>query len=101
MIFFGGNFWQENFLGEIFWEDFFGRIFLGEFFWEKFFWGNFLGGIFWEKFFGRNFLGGILCLHCYLNMKRIDLFVKILSQWRRKEGQEFRSLEVRRQAHRT
>ena len=28
-------------------------------------------------------------------MEGIDLFVKILSQGRRKEGQEFRSLEVR------
>ena len=26
---------------------------------------------------------------------KILVFVKILSQWRRKEGQEFRSLEVR------
>ena len=29
-------------MGEIFWEDIFGRIFLG--------------GHFWEKFFGRNYL---------------------------------------------
>ena len=43
------------------------------------------------------------CLHSksqlitkgYLSMEGIDLFVKILSQGRRKEGQEFRSLEVR------
>ena len=46
------------------------------------FWKNFLEGYFWEKF-----LGGIF----KLNMKGIDLFVKILdfvkilSQWRRKE----------------
>ena len=43
--FFGEFFWNylgiffEDFLGEIFWEDFFGR--------------KFLGGIFWEEFFGR------------------------------------------------
>ena len=87
----------------IFWDDFLEEIFWRRIFWEKFSLGGFFGGgIFWEEFFGRNFLGGILCLHCYLNRKRIDLFVKILSQWRRKEeGQEFRSLEVRRQAHRT
>ena len=49
---------------------------------------------FWsEKFFCRNFLEGIFCLHrqSYLTMKGIDLFikilvfVKILSQGRRKE----------------
>ena len=65
---------------------------MGEIFWGKFFWGN---------FFGEDFLGGILCLHYYLNMNRMDLFVKILvfvkilSQWRRKD-KKFRSLEVRR-----
>jgi hypothetical protein len=71
-------------------ENFFGRNFLGGIFWEEFF-----EEIFWENFFGRIFLGGILCLHCHLNMNRIDLFVKILSQWRRKD-KKFRSLEVRR-----
>ena len=55
---------------------------------EQFFWKDFLGG---ESFLGKSFLGGILCLHCesqlsHLNMKGIDAFVKILSQWRRKEG---------------
>ena len=35
------------------------------------------------------------CSVGYLNMKGIDDFVKIFSQWRRKEGQEFRSFEVR------
>ena len=33
-------------MGEIFWEDFFGRMFLGGFFWEDL----------WEEFFGRNYL---------------------------------------------
>ena len=40
------EFFGRNFLGEIFWEDFFGRIFLG---------GIFLGGLFWEDFFRRIF----------------------------------------------
>ena len=62
-------------MGEIFWKDLFGRIF-----WEDYL-EDFLGEILWEEFF------------VYIG---IDLvFVKILSQWRRKEGQEFRSLEVR------
>ena len=54
----------------------------GEFFWN--FLDDFFAGMFMEEFFGRNFLGGIICLHCqsYLNMKRIDLYVKILSQGR-------------------
>ena len=56
--------------------------FFGEFFWEEFFWRNFLGGILWEELLSRNYQG-------------IDVFVKILSQCTRKEGQEFRSLEVR------
>ena len=30
-----------------------------------------------------------------MNLKEIDAFVKILSQWRRKEGKNLRSLEVR------
>ena len=60
-----------SFLQECLWrnflEGFFGRIFF-----EKFL-GGFFGGIF---FWGV----GIICLHCqsYLNMKGIDLFVKIL-----------------------
>ena len=41
-----GFFWM-NFLGEFFWEDFFGRIFLGR---------DLFGRIFWEEFFGRNYL---------------------------------------------
>ena len=78
MDFFGGIFL------EIF-REFFQRIFLEEFFGRKFL-GGLLGGFFWEEFF------------FYIG---IDLFVKILSQWRR--GQEFRSLEVRSatQARRT
>ena len=68
-----------NFLGilEFFW-DFWGI------FWDVF--GNFLG-IFWE-FFGNSLLNS---LESYLNIEGINLFVKILvfikisSQWRRKE----------------
>ena len=45
------------------------------------------GKIFWEEFFGRNYLVEI--------NKELMFFVKILSQCTRKEGQEFRSLEVR------
>ena len=69
----------------------FSLIFLGNFldFFGRIFWGGFFGGFFW-RIFGRIFLGGIICLHChqlsYLNLKGIDAFVKILSQWRRKEG---------------
>ena len=57
--------------------------------------GGSLGGFFWEEFF------------VYIG---IDLFVKILSQGRRKlqvkwnsltEGIFFQSLEVRAQSHRT
>ena len=54
-------------------------------------------GFFWN--FWEDFLEGILCLHCYLNMKGIDLFVKILvfvkilSQWRRKEEGKTRNLD--------
>ena len=43
--------------------------------------GNFVGEIFWKNFFGRIFLGGgILCLHfqlSYLIVEGIDFFVKI------------------------
>ena len=55
-----------------------------------------MGGFFWEDFL-EDFLGGILWEEFFVYI-RIDLFVKILSQWRRKEGrgQEFRSSEVRR-----
>ena len=83
----GGIFWEKffggifitTFLGDIFWEIFLGRIFLGGFF----------GRIFWEEFFGRNYLVEInkelmfLSRFCCLNAQG------------RKEGQEFRSLEVR------
>ena len=63
------------------------------FFWRIFF-EDFFGGIFWE-----NFLGGILCSHCqsllsYLNMEGIDLFVKILSEWRSKEEEEEEGKEI-------
>ena len=46
------NCFGGNFLGGFFGEKIFGRIFFWEdFFWEEFFWRNFLGGIFWEEFF--------------------------------------------------
>ena len=82
--------------------DFFGILggIFGEFFWGIFL-EDFFGRIFWEKYFGRNSLGGILCLHCksqlsYLNLEGIDLdFCQdFVSMQGRKEGQEFRSLEV-------
>ena len=50
-------------MGENFLEDFLGEIFLEHFF----------GRIFWRNFFWRNSL-----FTSYLNMKGIDLFVKIL-----------------------
>jgi hypothetical protein len=58
-------------------EELFGRNFLGGFFGRIF-----LGEILWEELLSRNYQG-------------IDVFVKILSQCTTKEGQEFRSLEVR------
>jgi hypothetical protein len=74
------------------------KRFLGNFS-EGFFWRNFFGGIFWEKFFRRIFLGGIFWedySEDFLGGIGIDLFVKILVFVKK-----FRSLEVRRQAHRT
>jgi hypothetical protein len=68
-------------LGGFFWEDFFGRII----------WRIFWGGILWEESFV--YIGIDLFV-------KILVFVKILSKSTRKE-EEFRSLEVRRQAHRT
>ena len=74
-----------EFLGGIFGE--FLGIFLGGFFGRNFFGGIFLGGFFWEEFFVY-----IVKVICYLNMKGINLFVsilvfvKILSQGRRKGG---------------
>ena len=85
--FFLGDFFGENVL-----EEFFGRIFWKDFLREDLFWedflGGFLGGLFLEELFGRNYL-------FYFDVEGIDLFVKILifvkilSQRRRKEeGQE-------------
>ena len=48
---------MEDFLGGLFWRNFFGRIFL-----EEVFGRNFFGRIFREDFFGRNSLRGILTL---------------------------------------
>ena len=56
---------------------------MGGFFWEDFF-----GGFFWEDFFVR-----VLCLRWCV---KILVFVKILSEWRRRKDKKFRSLEVRR-----
>jgi hypothetical protein len=82
-------------LGGIFLEEFFGRNFLGGFIFGRIF----LGGFFWEDFFGRifwedyleDFLGGILWeeFFVYIGIDlfvKILVFVKILSQWRRKEN---------------
>ena len=56
-------------------EDFFGKFFLG-----GFFFGRIISRIFWEEFF--------VYIGIDLFAKILD-FVKILSQWRRKEeGQE-------------
>ena len=58
-----------------------------------------------EKIVGTNFLGGFILedfweeLFGYIGIDlfvKILFFVKILSQWRRKEGKKLRSLEVRR-----
>ena len=69
VIYFGAYFRNlRNFFGGMFWESFLGRIFLGGFF----------GGFFWEEFF------------VYIG---IDLFIKILSQWRRKEEEEGKNLD--------
>ena len=59
----------KDFLGEFLWEKFFGKIF----------WEDFLGGFFWEEFFV--YIGIDLFV-------KILVFVKILSQGRRrrKEG---------------
>ena len=77
---FFGNFWGillEKFFGGFFLAEFFGSNFLGGFFWE-----DFLGGFFFgEDFYERNSLRGILCLHRFV---KILVFVKILSQWRRR-----------------
>ena len=75
------------------------RIFL-EFF------GNFLGGFFLEDFFGRIVFGEILCF-ILMQKKLICLsrfwFLSRFCLKARKEGrkEEFRSLEVRLQVHRT
>ena len=62
--------------------------------------GGFLGGLFLEEFFGKNYLFSF-------NVEGIDLFVKILifvkilSKSKKGRKEEFRSLEVRLQVHRT
>ena len=64
---------------------------------EEYFWRNFLGGffgrIFWEEFFGRNYL-----VEIDKELMFLSRFCCLNAQGRkegRKEGQEFRSLEVR------
>jgi hypothetical protein len=85
---FSGNF-SEEFLEEIFWRNFFGGIF----------WRIFLGGLF-GGFFGRNslFTLELTCLSRFWFLSRFCLNGEGRKE---EEGQEFRSLEVRRQAHRT
>ena len=107
--FLGGNFLGYFFLRN-FWEEFFERIFLGEIFCEVYFGRNFLGG-----FFGRNFLGGIFrrnSLSTFLKLFEIRIwkgffclsrFWFLSRFWVNGEGRKenFQSLEVQRQAHRT
>ena len=96
MEFFGGFFWDcfenileifygifpkdffKEFFGGIFWRNFFGRIFLGGFF------GRIIWRIFWEEFF--------VCIGIDMFVK-ILVFVKILSQRRRKEEGRTRNLD--------
>ena len=85
--FWGGFFFI--FLEELFW-----RIFLGGFFWEDLFGRIFLRGFFGEDFSGRNSL--------FILLKSVNLF-ESERKWCfcqdfvsiKKEGQEFRPLEVR------
>ena len=87
-----GNFF--DFLAEFFgtFLEFLGKIFVN--FFIGFFWRNVLEEFFCEKFLGE-FFWVELFWRAYMCVK-IFVLVKILSQGRRKEGQEFRSLEVRR-----
>ena len=84
-----------EFFREFFPKDFFGGIFLGEIFWEDFFREDFFRGFFWEDywedFFGRNslFTLELTCLSRFC----------LNGEGRRRKN--FRSLEVRVQAHRT
>ena len=71
---FSGGFFWRNFLGGIFLADIFGRIFLGGFFWENFLEESFV-------YIGIDFFVKIL------------IFVKILSQWRRKEEEGGKNLD--------
>ena len=95
--FFWNFFWK--FFG-VFVGGFFGRNF-GRNFWRNFlggfFGGIFLGGFFWEEYFGRNYLVEINKELMFLS-RFLGNFVSM--QEGRKED-KFRSLEVRRQAHRT
>ena len=52
----------------------------------KFFWRNFLGGFFWEDFFGRIFWEEFFVYIGIDLFVKILVFVKILSQGRRKEN---------------
>ena len=63
----------------------FRSIFLGEFFWENFFGRIIFGGILWEEFF------------VYDGVSRFCFLSRFcLNKEGRKEGKKFRSLEVRR-----
>ena len=85
--FFWGMFWEE-FLGGVFWEDF---------------WEDFFGRIFWEDFIGRNSLFTVLKSTNLFESERDWCFCQdfVSKKRRRRKDKKFRSLEVRRQAHRT
>ena len=90
------EFFRRNLFGGIFWEKFFGRIFFGRIILGGFFGRIFLGGfferIFWEEFYGRNYLVEIIKELIFLSRFCLKF---CLNAQGRKEGQEFRSLEVR------
>ena len=96
--FFGEDFFGRNCLGGIFCEDFFGNFFggiFGEKFYVRIFWEEFL-----EEIFGRNLLFTLLRsaklfeMEYESNLKEL-IFLSRFWGNARKEGQEFRSLEVR------
>ena len=70
-------------MGGFFWEDF-----LGGFFWDRIFWEDF-----WKDFFERNSLFTLICQDFG--------FCQDFVSMEKEGGQEFRSLEVRLQVHRT
>ena len=77
------EFFVSNVLGRVFWEDFLGGFLFGRIFWEDFL----------EDCFERNSLFMLICQ----DLGFCQDFVSI----KKEGGQEFRSLEVRLQVHRT